>query len=350
MGHESTGLRWLIGLAAIIIIITGLKAAEAIVIPMMMALFIAIISLPPLNWMIRKGVPAIVAIVIVFAVIVLFGTLLGIIISASVDSFLSRLPEYQARLDMMMGDLFARTEIFGIPIDYDGALEQFNPSQAMSLVGRAMSGVGSVLTNVFLVIFILLFLLLEQATFSAKFQRALPGGTRSLSHAAGFIRQVNKYLAIKTLISFFTGALITVFLTIVGVDFPLLWGLIALLMNFIPNVGSILAAIPAVLLAVVQLGFGDAMVVAMGYLAVNVVMGNLIEPRLMGSGLGLSPLVVFLSLMLWGWLFGPVGMFLSIPLTMIVKIALEQSPSTQWIGIILGSAPTAQETTETSTE
>ncbi|MFC3854025.1 AI-2E family transporter [Salinispirillum marinum] len=350
MQHDSTGLRWLLGLAALIIIITGLKAAEAIMIPLMMALFLAIISLPPLHWMTRKGVPAIVAILIVFGVIVLVGTLLGIVIGASVDSFMNRLPGYQARLDMMMGELLSQTEIFGIPVDLDGAFEQLNPSQAMSFVGTALSSVGSVLTNLFLVIFILLFLLLEQATFSAKFQRALPGGAKSLSHAAGFIRQVNKYLAIKTVISFITGALITVFLTIVGVDFPLLWGLIALLMNFIPNVGSILAAIPAVLLAIVQLGVGDAVIVASGYVAVNVLMGNLIEPRMMGSGLGLSPLVVFLSLLLWGWLFGPVGMFLSIPLTMIAKIALEQSPSTQWIGIILGSAPLIHEHTETPSE
>lgn len=334
---DNSGLRWLIGLASIIIIIAGLKTAEAIVIPMMLALFLGIISLPPLHLMTRKGVPPIIAIIVVFATIILFGGILAIIISASIDSFMSRLPEYQARLEMMTGELIPQLEVFGMPVDLDGAMEQFNPSQAMNLIGRAVSSVGSVLTNVFLVVFILLFLLLEQATFSAKFKRAMPPTNRSGSHASGFIRQVNKYLAFKSLISLVTGIFITLFLWVVGVDFPLLWGLIALLMNFIPNVGSILAAIPAVLLAVVQLGVGDAVIVALGYLAVNVVMGNLIEPRVMGSGLGLSPLVVFLSLLLWGWLFGPVGMFLSIPLTMIVKIALEQTPSTQWIAVMLGS-------------
>ncbi|WLD57564.1 AI-2E family transporter [Salinispirillum sp. LH 10-3-1] len=343
---ESQGLRWLLGLAAVVIIIAGLKVAEAIVIPMMLALFLGIISLPPLHLMTRKGVPPIIAIAVVFATIMLFGGILAIIISASIDSFMNRLPEYQARLEMMTGDLFTQLELFGFPVDVAAAMDQFNPSQAMNLVGRAMSSVGSVLTNVFLVVFILLFLLLEQATFSAKFKRAMPPTNQSVVHATSFIRQVNKYLAFKSLISLVTGIIITLFLWIVGVDFPLLWGLVALLMNFIPNVGSILAAIPAVLLATVQLGVGDAVIVALGYLAVNVVMGNLIEPRVMGSGLGLSPLVVFLSLILWGWLFGPVGMFLSIPLTMIVKIALEQSSSTRWIAIMLGNMPITEDSDE----
>jgi predicted PurR-regulated permease PerM len=147
---------------------------------------------------------------------------------------------------------------------------------------------------------------------------------------------VNTYLVIKTSISIATGFLVSIWLWILGVDFAPLWGLIAALMNFIPNVGSILAAIPAVLLAVVQLGIPDAALVAAGYIVVNVLMGNFLEPRFMGSGLGLSPLVVFLSLLIWGWMFGLAGMFLSIPLTMIAKIALEQNPSTRWIAILLG--------------
>jgi predicted PurR-regulated permease PerM len=170
-----------------------------------------------------------------------------------------------------------------------------------------------------------------------KLHKALPNAENSLDQAGSFMRQVNTYLVIKTTISLFTGLLVGIWLWILGVDFAPLWGLIAALMNFIPNVGSILAAVPAVLLAVVQLGVPDAVLVAAGYIAVNLLMGNVLEPRFMGNGLGLSPLVVFLSLMIWGWLFGPAGMFLSIPLTMIAKIALEQNPSTRWVAIMLGN-------------
>lgn len=333
---ENAGLRWLVGIAAVMVIVAGLKSAETIVLPMMLALFISIISIPPLRWLILHKVPPLIAIVIVLLVIVLFGGILGLIVAASIDSFMERLPDYQERLDELMISVVPLLEEFGLAVDRDTLVSYFNPGQAMDLVGRTLSGVGNVLTSVFLVLFIVLFILLEQATFSIKLRHALPNADQSLANTSGFIRQVNKYLAIKSTISLVTGVLIASWLWFLGVDFPILWGLVAFLMNFIPNVGSILAAIPTVLLALVQLGLGDAALVALGYLAVNVLMGNLIEPRLMGSGLGLSPLVVFLSLITWGWLFGPVGMFLSIPLTMIVKIALEQNRSTHWIAVMLG--------------
>lgn len=333
---ETSGLRWLVGMAAVIVIIAGLKAAETIVMPMMLALFISIISIPPLRWLTNHKVPPFIAVLIVLSVIVLFGTLLVIIVGASIDNFMERLPEYQSRFEDGLANLVPVLENLGIPVDRSTLAEHLNPTQAMDLVGRTLSGLGNVLTSTFLVIFIVLFLLLEQATFSIKLRHALPDSERSFANTSGFVRQVNQYLAIKTSISLVTGIVIATWLWFIGVDFPILWGLIAFLMNFIPSVGSILAAIPPVLLALVQLGFGDAVLVALGFLAVNVLMGNLLEPRLMGGGLGLSPLVVFLSLMVWGWLFGPVGMFLSIPLTMIVKIALEESPSTQWIAIMLG--------------
>jgi predicted PurR-regulated permease PerM len=121
------------------------------------------------------------------------------------------------------------------------------------------------------------------------------------------------------------------------VDYPVLWGVLAFLLNYVPNIGSILAGIPAVLLGFLQHGSLTALVLISGYAGVNIVMGNLIEPRFMGRGLGLSTLIVFLSLIFWGWVLGPVGMLLSIPLTMIVKIALESNKDTAWISVILGS-------------
>ncbi|MBA7685918.1 AI-2 transport protein TqsA [subsurface metagenome] len=143
-------------------------------------------------------------------------------------------------------------------------------------------------------------------------------------------------MAIKTLVSLATGVLVTIWIAIIGVDYPLLWGLLAFALNYVPNIGSIIAAIPVVLLATIQLGIIQAVAVAIGYLAVNLVMGNVIEPRFMGRGLGLSTLVVFLSLIFWGWILGPVGMLLSVPLTITAKIALDSSEETRWIGVLLG--------------
>jgi predicted PurR-regulated permease PerM len=144
-------------------------------------------------------------------------------------------------------------------------------------------------------------------------------------------------MAIQTVISLATGACVAIFLTIMGVDYPLLWGVLAFLLNYIPNIGSIMAALPPVLLTIIQFGLGRAVGVAIGYLVINMTIGNVISPHLMGRGLGLSTLVVFLSLIFWGWILGPVGMLLSVPLTMTVKIALESSEDTRWIAILLGS-------------
>ncbi|WP_151671100.1 AI-2E family transporter [Nitrincola schmidtii] len=334
---DSQGLKWLVGIAGVIIILAGLKAAETIVIPIMLALFIAIISTPFLRGLAKHGVPSSLAVVIVLSVLIIFGGALVMIVSQSIDAFLTRLPLYQSRLQSLIVDWLPHLERWDIPVNRDMVMTHLNPSQMMGWVGSALAGIGSLLTNLFLVIFIVIFILLEGAGLSDKLKVALPNAEKSIRDAQGFMKQVNQYLMIKTTISFITGVVVTLWLWWLNVDFPVLWGLIAMLMNYIPNIGSLIAAIPAVLLALVQLGVGDAMLVILGYVAINVIMGNLIEPRFMGRGLGLSPLVVFLSLILWGWLFGPVGMFLSIPLTMIVKIALEQHPGTRWIAILLGN-------------
>lgn len=339
---RNPGLAWLLGLATVIVILAGLKAAETIVIPIMLALFIGIICIPSLHFLTRHKVPPALAILIIVIFLVVFGGLLGMVVTTAIDSFIDRLPDYQERLEAEMMGLLPILEKFGMPLSSKQLLTHFNPSQVMDWVAKALSNLGSLLTNLFLIIFIVVFLLLEEATFSLKLRQALPDVEKSLRSANDFVVQVNKYLVIKSTISFVTGLVIALWVWYLGLDFPLLWGLIAMLMNFIPNVGSILAAIPAVLLAIVQLGFPQAGLVASGYIAVNMVMGNLIEPRFMGKGLGLSPLVVFLSLILWGWLFGAAGMFLSIPLTMIAKIALEQSPSTQWLAVMLGNGAEKQ--------
>ena len=133
-----------------------------------------------------------------------------------------------------------------------------------------------------------------------------------------------------------TGLLVYFFLLIVGVDYPLLWAVLAFVLNYIPTIGSIIALIPPFLLAMVQLGFIDSIIVLAGYLTINTIMGNILEPKFMGMGLGLSTLVVFLSLVFWGWVLGPIGMILSVPLTITIKIALDSSEETRWLAVMLG--------------
>ena len=209
----------------------------------------------------------------------------------------------------------------------------------MDLVGGTLRAVAAVAQNTFLVILTMVFILAEAAGFSRKLRAAFGPRSDHLERFGVMARQIQRYLAIKTLISLATGILVGLWVSVLGLGFPLLWGLVAFIFNYIPNLGSILAAIPPVLLALVQFGPGRAAVVALGYLVINISLANFLEPYLMGRRLGLSTLVVVLSLIFWGWVWGPVGMLLSVPLTVIVKIALENTEDFRWVAVLLDANP-----------
>ena len=207
----------------------------------------------------------------------------------------------------------------------------------MDLAGGIFSALSSVLTNGFLILLTVVFILLEVSDLPKKLRIVLKNPERSLSTIEKFSQDAKRYLVIKTLISAATGLAIWLWLLILGVDYPVLWGTLAFLLNYVPNIGSIIAALPAVLLALVQLGVGSALLTTLGFVVVNTVLGNLIEPKLMGKGLSLSTLVVFLSMVFWGWILGPIGMILSVPMTSLVKIALESYEETRGLAFMLGS-------------
>jgi predicted PurR-regulated permease PerM len=327
----------LVSLAALVDIIAGLKTAQAVLVPFLLAFFISIICAGPFYWLRYQRVPASLALLIVIAVVMLGGLAVLTIIGTSVNDFTSQLPLYEQKLRSQTLTLIDWFDRFGIRISRQLLLDHFDPGSIMQYAGRMLSAAGGVLTNSFLILLTVIFILFEAAGMPNKLRAALPDADTSLASYERFVTGVRTYLVIKTLISLVTGLVVTGGLMLIGVDYALLWGLIAFLLNYVPNIGSIIAAIPAVLLTLVQLGPVHAALVAGLYLIINVVMGNAVEPRLMGKSLGLSTLVVFLSLVFWGWVLGPVGMLLSVPLTMIMKIALEVNPSTRWLAIILGS-------------
>jgi predicted PurR-regulated permease PerM len=179
-------------------------------------------------------------------------------------------------------------------------------------------------------------MLLEASSLPSKLRAALRAPEESLSHLRAVMQTINRYMALKASTSLLTGVLVWIWLRLLGVDFPAMWGTLAFLLNFVPTIGSFIAAIPAVLLALVQLDLQVALLTALGFLVINVTIGNLVEPRVMGRGLGLSTLVVFVSLVFWGYMLGSAGMFLSVPLTMALKIVLDANPQTRPIAILLG--------------
>jgi len=187
------------------------------------------------------------------------------------------------------------------------------------------------------------FILFEWSTIRGKVLVAFPEhAEQHLSQFSRVSENVKRYLALKTVLSLATGSLVALLLTVMGVDYALLWGLLAFLLNYVPTIGSIIAAVPGVILAFLQLGWDGALIATIGYLVINISISNLIEPKVLGQGVGLSALVVFLSLLFWGWVLGPIGMLLSVPLTMIFKIFLEGSEETRWIATLMGPRVTPE--------
>ena len=329
----------LLAAAAVVVVVAGLKAAQALVNPFLLAVFIAVISTPPLFWLEARGLPRGVALLVVILVVV--GALLGlsVVVGASVNDFTNDLPRYTERLTAQFGAFVVILQGFGIelPRDRAGVLEHVSPAWVLKLSRDLFSGFGVVLANAFLILLTVVFILLEASSFSGKLRAIARDAHLTRASVDAFTGTVRRYLAIKSLMSLGTGAAVWLWLSILGVDYPVLWGLLAFLLNYVPNIGSIIAAVPAVLLALVQLGPGAAAWTAAGYLAVNVLFGSVLEPRFMGRGVGLSALVVFLSLVFWGWVLGPVGMFLSVPLTITAKIALAASDETRWAAVLLGT-------------
>ena len=328
--------RILIVAASFVVIVAGMRAASSILVPFLLSIFIALICAPPLFWMQRRGIPNTLAVLSILVGIIVIVLILAAFIGTSLNDFTKAMPVYEKRVTDITTALVSWLKNLGVEISSSVLTEYLNPAKAMKMAANTLAGVSGLLTNVFMILLTVIFILLETSAFPHKLQTALRDPEESMGRFRGFIESFNRYLALKTLFSLATGVVIGIWLAVLGVDFALLWGLLAFLLNFVPNIGSIIAAIPAILLALIQLGWGSALLSSLGYIVVNVVVGSILEPRLMGHRLGLSTLVVFLSLVFWGWVLGPVGMVLSVPLTMIVKIALESNDDTRWIAVLLG--------------
>lgn len=327
----------LLGVVTFVLVVSALREAQSLVVPVMVALFVTAIVGPVVSQLRDRGLPWGLGVLVVVSALLGGFLVVGALAGSSVQEFSSRLPIYESQLvDQLhsLGDLggswsqLAATELTGL----------IDPSQAMALVARLLGSLTQLLSDTVLLLLLILFMLLDLPSLPARMRSALPDATTALDYAENVANGLKTYLWLKTLISLLTGASAVLLVWAVGIDFPLLWGLLAFVLNFVPNIGSVLAAIPPVALALVQFGPAQAALVALGYLAINMLLGNVVEPRLTGRGVGLSTLVVFLSLIFWGWVLGPIGMLLSVPLTMALKIALEANPSSRWVGVMMGSA------------
>ena len=337
------GIRLLVIAAALVIIIWGINQAEPVLASFLVAVFLAVIGTPPVLWLERKRVPSLAAVLIVVAGMITIMLMIGVVVGTSINGFSVALPGYQTRLREEVSALnvfLTSHRIRGIDKVLLGYVK---PEEVMKLTAGMLAGLGSALSNIVLILLTVTFILFEASSFPVKLRAVLGDPQKEFPQVTIFVDDIKRYMEIKTIISLTTGILIGIWLYILGVDFPILWGFLAFLLHYVPNIGFIIAAVPAVLLTLIQLGAGTAALAAAGYLAVDLILGNVFETRLMGRRLGLSTLVVFLSLIFWGSLLGLIGMVLSVPFTMALKFACENSESTRWIAVLLGHELTAKD-------
>lgn len=333
--------RFLLVSASFVIVVAGLRAASAIIIPLLLAAVFAMLASSLMFWLRQQGVPKVLALALMILIVVVVGIVVTNIIVSSLTELSERVPFYYSRLREEEDQILLILESFGFDTSSVVVADMIEPGPMMQTLTGILTRLGSLFTNSFLILFTVIFILLEASSFPAKLRVALGDRHMSLEKFQVLSEGIRNYLVIKTLVSMATGASVMIMLLLFNIDFALLWGFIAFLLNYIPNIGSFVASLPAIALGLVLHGVDTALLIALGYFIINQILGGFIEPRFLGEGLKLSPLVVFLSLIFWGWVLGPVGLLLAVPLTLLVKIILESSAETHWIALLLEAAPKA---------
>ncbi len=358
---KNPGAHILIVAAAAVVLIYGLKYAAPIMVPFSLAIFLALLSFPIVFWLHSKGLPSFVATLAAVLVNVAVVSIIILLIIFSVSDFQERMLGYVETFQGIAESTTLTLEDKGLATAGLTTMvdDLINPRVLVNIAQGTLGKIVDVLATGFLVFLIIIFALGEASSIPDKLRYILGKSEQDPGRFFKITREVFQYLIIKTVVSIATGICVGIGTWIIGLDFPVLWGLLAFALNYIPNIGSIIAAVPAILLALVQFGaggievgpdtgwqdlllqfgWGQAIATSLLYLFINVFFGNIVEPSLMGRRLGLSTLVVVLSLVFWGWVWGPIGMLLSVPLTMVLKIMLENTTDFRWLAILLSQWP-----------
>jgi len=348
MYRLSPAMSWLLGLASFVVIVAGMKAARELIVPFLASLFLTVICYPALEWLQKKGMSTLFSLFVIIIVVSVSLLLVVAVVGSSLQNLTQHMDEYRDALESKTVVLRSWLEDKGVikskktpTVETDSQMDS-KVDSGIEIFQRFLADLAGLFGDIFWVLLITIFMLMEASSFPAKLAE-ITGNNPSRSDQADQIRNaIWQYATLKTMISMMVGGGVVVLLKILDVDYALLWGLIAFFFNFIPNVGSVIAAVPGVGMAIIQHDVTTAIYVTLGYALINLIFSNIVEPRVMGKGMGISALVVFLSLIFWGWVLGPIGMLLSVPLTTLVKLGLSANDDTRWMAVILGSEVPAE--------
>jgi predicted PurR-regulated permease PerM len=336
------GSRFFIVIAAIVVVTAGLRAARPVLLPITLAVFFAIVSQPLLEGLKRlplpmgRRIPHPVAAVLTVCLDLALLAVVVWLLSTSVLGFRAALPRYEERLGQLWDAAVAWAAALGVDISGRRLRDLIGTDTLFGALQDTATALTGFLTRLVLVVLTLFFTLLEQPRIPRKLRAAFGREAQAQERMLKVAAEILVYLRVKTLISIATGVLFGLWVALLGIDFPLLWGFLAFVLNYIPNIGSIVGAIPPTALALVGSGPGTTALVVIGSLVINLGLSNAVEPQMMGRSLGLSPLVVFISVILGGWVWGPMGIVLGVPITMAMKILFENTEDLRWVAVLMG--------------
>jgi AI-2 transport protein TqsA len=325
-------------LAAAVVVLVGVRLSAPVLNPILFAIVFALLFAPVYGWLQRR-LPAGVALLLSFVALLIIIMGLFVLLSASISRFTGRLSFYAQQLDAQLADLQELLDRLGLSgVDLSEAV---NTSALVEAIGAVLSGISGFLSSLFLILMIMLFLLGESSAMMERLRTSVAHDNPQVARLTVIGQSVALSFGLRAIVNLVTALGITLVLWLLGVDFPILWGVLVFFLSFIPYIGLILAVAPAVVLALAEFGLGRAIIVIVAVVVINVLAENVLSPVLMGRGLELSPTVVFLSFIFWAWLLGGPGAFLALPLTLFVAIMLGSFPETRWLASLMGLPDTA---------
>jgi AI-2 transport protein TqsA len=325
----------------LVLIIGGMRAASEIVNLLLIAYVITLIFTPFFLWLRNKKIPAFLAIIFILLTLLVGILFLGWFVGISVYQFEAKLPEYEAQLEAALARVISPESL--LPF-IEQILTQPSPdflsigslaNSVLKVIPSVLSGLSSFSSQVLMIMFIVFFGLLESTNLAKRISKGLESDPQFFSELQEINLGVRKYILIKTWTGLLAAGANTLVLMVLGVDFALLWGLLSFLLNYIPSVGFIIALIPPFILALIQFSLKEALIVLTAYIVINTLTDNIISPRVMGKGLDLSPLAVFISLVFWAWVLGLVGAIMAVPLLLIMKMILGRFYDTRWLAVAI---------------
>src|SRR5215210_9108878 len=326
-------LRVMLGLAATVVVLVGMRLGAPILNPILMAVVLSLLFSPIYAWLRHHRIPTPLALIIMLVGLTILFLGIVLILGVSIARFSGDIASYTAKLNVQVSNVQDLAKSLGLSnVDVQNAVK---PSALAGAIGSVLSGVADFLGNIFLILLYVLFFLAEGPAMMNRLRTSAGSDHPQVERLTVFGRNVVRQLGLRAIVNLFTGAGVVVLLFALGVDFPVMWGILTFFLSFIPWIGLPIAVAPAVVLALAEHGLERALLVIAGVLVINVLAENLVSPMLMGRGLSLSPTFLFIGFLFWAFILGGPGAFLAAPLTIFVALMLGSFPGTRWVASLM---------------